>query len=69
MAKKEKKEKKERTYSPKGIFRELRTVKWPTFKELMASSGLVIVFTVLFGLYFFVCELAASGLINAIVNA
>lgn len=63
------KEKKERTYSPAGIFRELRTVKWPSFKELMSSSGLVILFTLLFGLYFFICELAASGLINAIVKA
>ena len=46
------KEKKERTYSPSKVFKELKTVKWPTFKELMSSSGLVIVFTVLFGLYF-----------------
>ena len=43
------KEKKERTYSPSKVFKELKTVKWPTFKELMSSSGLVIVFTVLFG--------------------
>ena len=62
------KEKKERTYSPAGILRELRSVNWPSFKELMSSSGLVIVFTVLFGLYFFICEVAASGLINFIVK-
>lgn len=62
-------EKKERTYSPKGIIQELRTVKWPTFKGLMSSSALVILFTVLFGIYFFICELAATGLINFIVNA
>ena len=48
------KEKKERTYSPSKVFKELKTVKWPTFKELMSSSALVNVFTVLFGLYFFV---------------
>lgn len=63
------KEKKERTYSPKLVFKELKTVKWPTFKELMSSSGLVIVFTVLFGLYFFVCELVSSGLVKMIVGA
>lgn len=65
---KAKKVKKERTYSPKLIFKELRTVKWPSFKELMSTSGLVILFTLLFGLYFFVCELACSGLVNFIVN-
>ena len=58
------KEKKERTYSPSKVFKELKTVKWPTFKELMSSSG-----TVLFGLYFFVCEVLSSGLVKMIVGA
>lgn len=62
------KEKKERTYSPSKVFKELKAVKWPTFKELMSSSGLVIVFTVLFGLYFFVCEFLSSGLVKMIVG-
>ena len=66
---KDSKEKKERTYSPSKVFKELKTVKWPTFKELMSSSGLVIVFTVLFGLYFFVCEFLSSGLVKMIVGA
>ena len=57
------KEKKERTYSPSKVFKELKTVKWPTFKELMSSSGLV------FGLYFFVCEVLSSGLVKMIVGA
>ena len=47
------KEKKERTYSPSKVFKELKTVKWPTFKELMSSSGLVIVFTVLLFVRFY----------------
>ena len=63
------KEKKERVYSPAGVIRELKTVKWPTFKELMSTSGMVILFTLLFGVYFFICELVASGLINFIVKA
>ena len=50
------KEKKERTYSPSKVFKELKTVKWPTFK-------------VLFGLYFFVCEILSSGLVKMIVGA
>lgn len=69
MAKnKEKKEKKDRTYSPKGIIRELKQVQWPGFKGLLKSSGLVILFTLLFGLYFFICEILASGLIQVIVG-
>lgn len=63
------KEKKNRVYSPAGVIRELKTVKWPTFKELMSTSGMVILFTLLFGVYFFICELVASGLINFIVKA
>lgn len=63
------KEKKDRVYSPAGVIRELKSVKWPTFKELMSTSGMVILFTVLFGVYFFICELVASGLINFIVKA
>ena len=61
--------KKDRVYSPAGVTRELKTVKWPTFKELMSTSGMVILFTLLFGVYFFICELVASGLINFIVKA
>ena len=60
--------KSEKTYSPKGIFQELKRVTWPSFKELMKSSGLVIIFTVLFGFYFFLCEIGASGLVNWIIN-
>ena len=61
-------EKKEMTYSLKGIVKELKNVKWPSFKELMKSSGLVIVFTILFGFYFFLCELGASSLVSWIVS-
>jgi preprotein translocase subunit SecE len=62
------KEKKEWTYAPGAVFKEWKKVQWPTFKQLMSTSGLVIVFTALFGLYFFVCELAASGLVSWIVS-
>lgn len=56
------------TYSPKAVWEELKKVRWPSFKTLMQQSGLVIVFTLLFGLYFFICEVAASGLVNWIVS-
>ena len=61
-------EKRDMVYSPSGIIKELKKVSWPSFKELMKSSGLVVVFTILFGLYFFVCELGASGLVSWIVS-
>lgn len=59
---------KEATYAPKAIIAELKKVQWPSFKTLMGQSGLVIVFTLLFGLYFFLCEMAASGLVSWIVS-
>ncbi|MBP3853341.1 MAG: preprotein translocase subunit SecE [Erysipelotrichaceae bacterium] len=52
-----------------NLFQELAKVRWPSFKELMSTSFLVIAFTVLFGLYFFLCELLATGLITRIVGA
>ena len=63
------KEKKERAYTPAKVFAELKNVEWPGFKGLCKTSTLVIVFTLLFGVYFFICELAASGLIKLILNA
>lgn len=56
------------TFSPKAIFAELKKVRWPSFKGLMSTSGLVLIFTFLFGVYFFLCELAASGLVSWIVS-
>lgn len=60
--------KKEWTYSPKGVWSELKKVQWPTFGNLMSTSGLVIAFTALFGVYFFLCELASSSLVSWIVG-
>ncbi len=56
------------TFSPKAILAELKKVRWPSFKGLMKTSGLVLVFTLLFGVYFFLCEFAASGLVGWIVS-
>lgn len=56
------------TFSPKAVIAELKQVRWPSFKVLMESSALVLVFTLLFGIYFFLCELAASGLVSWIVS-
>ena len=65
---KEKKEKKGWAYSPANVMRELKKVKWPSVKQLSKDSLLVIVFTLLFGLYFFVCEILSTGLVSNIVG-
>ena len=65
---KEKKEKKGWAYSPANVMRELKKVKWPSVKQLSKDSLLVIVFTILFGLYFFVCEILSTGLVSKIVG-
>ena len=59
---------KDATYAPKAVLAELKKVQWPTMKELFSNSLRVIVFTLMFGLYFFICEMAASGLISWIVS-
>ena len=69
--KKEKQEKEHKegiAYTPLAVFRELRKVQWPSPKELTKSSLFVIVFTLLFGVYFFVCEMVATGFISKIVG-
>ncbi len=58
----------EPTYAPKAVMAELKQVRWPSFKTLMQKSGLVILFTLLFSLYFFICEICASGLVSWIVS-
>ncbi|MDY3035076.1 MAG: preprotein translocase subunit SecE [Absicoccus sp.] len=68
MAKDQKKNKKGWAYSPANVMRELKKVKWPSVKQLSKDSLLVIVFTVLFGLYFFVCELLSTGIVSRIVG-
>ena len=65
---KEMKEKKGWAYSPANVMRELKKVKWPSVKQLSKDSLLVIVFTLLFGLYFFVCEILSTGLVSKIVG-
>lgn len=68
MAKEKKAKKKGMAYSPANVMRELKKVEWPGFKQLSKDSLLVIVFTVLFGLYFFACELVSTGLVSKIVG-
>lgn len=64
----EKKNKPQATFAPSAIIAELKKVQWPSFKQLVRSSGMVILFTLIFGLYFFVCEIAASALVSWVVS-
>ncbi len=62
------KAKRDWTFAPGAVMAELKKVQWPSFKQLMSTSGLVIVFTVLFALYFFICEVLASGFVSWFVS-
>ena len=47
-------------FSISGIRKEIKRIRWPKAKELFSNSLTVIVFTVLFGIFFFLCELVAG---------
>ena len=42
-------------FSISGIRKEIKRIRWPKAKELFSNSLTVIVFTVLFGIFFFLC--------------
>ena len=68
--KKEKKAKKEfsmpilKWFSIKGIFKEIKRIRWPKPGALMKDSGIVIVFGGCFALYFVICTLIDAGILN-----
>lgn len=55
-----------------GYFREttgeLRKVTWPTRREAMQLTGLVIVVMIVVGLILFTADLSASGLLSLLLN-
>lgn len=55
-----------------GYFREtvaeLRKVTWPTRREAMQLTGLVIVVMIIVGLILFAADLSASGLLRLLLN-
>lgn len=53
-------------FSISGIRKEIKRIRWPKAKDLFANSATVIVFTVLFGIFFLLCELVASGFLTVI---
>lgn len=65
------KEKKDRTFSPAGIHKELKRVRWPKLKTegteigILSNTGSVIVFTAVFAAIFVLCNFAISKLLIA----
>ncbi len=53
-------------FSISGIYKEIKRIRWPKPKDLLSSSITVIFFTFLFGVFFLLCELIASGFLTII---
>lgn len=53
-------------FSIAGIRSEISRIRWPKPKELMSNSVKVLVFTVLFAIFFVLCELVSSGFLKLI---
>lgn len=50
-------------FTPEGIKTEIKRIRWIKFPELMESTGKVLAFCVLFGLFFMLCDLVISKLL------
>lgn len=53
-------------FSIAGIRSEIRRIRWPKMKDLAGNSGKVLLFTVLFALFFFLCEVISSGFLKVV---
>ena len=53
-------------FSISGIRKEIKRIRWPKAKDLFSNSLTVIIFTVLFGIFFLLCELIASGFLTVV---
>ena len=50
-------------FSWSGITTEIKRIRWIKFGELMESTGKVLAFCVLFGIFFVLCDLVISKLL------
>ncbi len=50
-------------FSWNGIATEIKRIRWIKFSELMESTGKVLVFCILFGIFFVLCDLVISKLL------
>lgn len=51
-------------FSIPGILTEVKRVRWPKQKEMVADSITVISFTLIFGVYFVICEIAVAAFLK-----
>ena len=47
-------------FTHEGIKTEIKRIRWIKFPELLESTGKVLAFCVLFGLFFMLCDLVIS---------
>ena len=50
-------------FSWSGITTEIKRIRWIKFGELLESTGKVLAFCVLFGIFFVLCDLVISKLL------
>jgi preprotein translocase SecE subunit len=50
-------------FSFSGISTEVKRIRWPKGSELLASTGKVLLFCILFGAFFVLCDLVVSKLL------
>lgn len=53
-------------FSLKAICKEISKIRWPKKGDLAENSVQVIIFTALFGVFFYLCLTAISALLRAI---
>lgn len=51
-------------FSISGIITEIKRIRWPKGKELMKNSGIVLVFVLFLGVFFFLCQIVSSGFLK-----
>ncbi|MEA1986623.1 MAG: preprotein translocase subunit SecE [Candidatus Marinimicrobia bacterium] len=50
-----------------GVKVEMKKVSWPTFEELKGSTGVVIVFSLMIGIFLFIVDLLLTKTVNFII--
>ncbi|MEG0346018.1 MAG: preprotein translocase subunit SecE [Erysipelotrichaceae bacterium] len=53
-------------FTLKGLKSEAKEIEWPKRKQLMKDTGTVLMFTVLFGIFFVLCDVAASTFLKLV---
>lgn len=53
-------------FSISGIITEMKRIRWPRPKALAKDSAIVIVFVIIMGIFFFLCQMISSGFLSLI---